>query len=371
MSSCQHSFKFNVDQDDSPPTIGDTLRAQRRRVIACTGLYAFAAIGVLAPCAALLLIRFSEWVKSLPAGVNPTFARLVADRPEVLVVSCVGGALGIALAVCGLVAWPIVMGRNNSPSKKVVLILGGLPIALGFMGTLMTFASAGKTSVVAAPLMLGATCAFVPLIIGMMAFGLLQLAINLMGQTPQTCTVEELPAKVAKYFDQFEAAAAAANLEPTGNFCFAPRRNRFRRTWIAPNGAYFVDATHLTMGETKICALSVSSATEDGHHFSTTDLGQPKLPRDKGLEHILQLPAAPLSDLIEQHIRVIGDWTERTGSRPLVFEPQDQLSFFEYTIATHMQQDSNELFWIGNPYRDRPLPPLPGRAWQGEECSAC
>jgi len=47
----------------------------------------------------------------------------------------------------------------------------------------------------------------------------------------------------------------------------------------------------------------------------------------------------------------------------------DHLAFFSYGLASHLQQDTNELFWIGNPYRDRPLPPLPGRVWQADECS--
>ena len=371
MPSCQKSVLFNIAEGSVETTAADTLKAQRRRVVACTGIYAFATIGTLAPCAALLLIRFSQWVKGLPAGVDPTLARLMADRPEIFTVSCLGGAVGIVLSVCGLMAWPILMGRNNTPSKKIVFTLGGLPLVLGIAGALMTVAKSSTTAAVVVPLMIGATFALVPLVVGLMALGLLQIAINLFGQTPKACAAGELPADVADYFDGFEAAAAKANLEPIGDVMFLPKRNRFRRAWMASNGAYFVDATYLKMGEAKIRALCVSSATEDGHFFSTTDLGHPKLPEDQGLQHTLQLDEAPLSELVERHIQTIGDWTERTGSRPLVFEPQDQLSFFTYTLAAHAQQDTNALFWIGNPYRDRPLPPLPGRVWQDEEATAC
>jgi len=258
------------------------------------------------------------------------------------------------------------MGRGNSPSKKVVLIIGGLPVALGFVGTVMVVAGSGKLGLVAAPLMIGATFALVPVLIGIMAIGLLNLARNVVGQTPLACNEETLPPLVADYFDNFNSAADEANLEFAGNFCFVPKRMKYRRTWLAPNGAYFVDATELTMGNTSIRALCVTSATDDGHFFSTTDLGQPTLPRDSGIEHHRQFPGAPLAELIERHIETIGDWTEQTGSRPLIFDASEQHALFEYGLAAHMRNEFNELFWIGNPYRGQPLPPLPGKAWQAE-----
>jgi hypothetical protein len=364
MFTDQLSLQLGDPQRNPAATVADTLRRLRRQVVAWLAIYTFAAVGMITVCAAITLVWFNQWLKTLPVGVEPTLARLMTDRPEILAVSCLGGAIGVFLAVGGMLGWRYSLGSENSPPKKVVLMLGGMPVALGCLGALLTFAKLGSLYVVAVPVLLGGSIAMVPFVVGLMALGILQLMLNLLGQAPLACGADELPPDVARYFDQFNAAARGAGLDFAGDFCFIPKRTKFCRAWIAPHGAYFVDATHLSVGNTVIRALSVSSATDDGHFFTTTDLSQPVPTNRGGLEHCLAVPGASLAELIERHINLVGNWVEKSGSRPLVFDAADQHELFAYGLAAHLQQESDTMLWLGNPYKNQPLPPLPGRTWQ-------
>lgn len=55
--------------------------------------------------------------------------------------------------------------------------------------------------------------------------------------------------------------------------------------------------------------------------------------------------------------------------RPLEFAATDLHAFASFGIAAFMRDKKGDFLWLGNPYVDQPLPPLPGRPWQPEETS--
>lgn len=332
-----------------------------------TVAYGISAGVSFAGCAAALLYLFLLWARARPPGAQPTLAGLMSEQPGILWVSGFGLLLGIGLAGGGLWMWRSVLGSESAPPKKVVLTVVGMPLLLDVVCSLLLVGNLGPLVVAFLPIMFGFTLALVPLAIGGLAFGLLKIASDQINQWPNICPDDELPANVASYFDRHNSPAAEAGLVPVGTYCYEPKRVKYRRVWMAPNGAYFVDATHASVAATSICGVGVYSATEDGHYFETSDVDQPTFESAEGVAHVTKLPGASLPELIEKHIQVVSDWVVRTGRHPLEFAASDECELADYGIAAHMQHVTHDLLWLGNPYRNQTLPPLPGRVWQGEK----
>ena len=146
-----------------------------------------------------------------------------------------------------------------------------LPVFLLLLGGVMTGIENPVTAVFVFPLMIGFALSTVPLQIGVLAAGLLRLSLRQLRQTPFPVESDELPPEVAGYFQQHDVAATEAGLTPLGDFGYEPGRKKFRRFWMAPGGAYLVEATRVSLGQSFLQAVCVFSATSDGRYFETVD----------------------------------------------------------------------------------------------------
>lgn len=337
-------------------------------------LYATVLLGSLVGCMYLMLKQFLTWVKALPEGVEPTWEKMMQEAPGVLYTSIACGAFSLLLAAAGAFFLLKVLGPQNRPPKKVVLTLSTLPFVVGVAGLGLPLTS-GATwgAVLVFPLLVGFVISFVPVELGLLGGCLASLGLRQLRQRPKLIDSADLPTAAADYFNPFEADALEAGLMPLGDFSYLPHWKKYRRYWMAPNGAYFVDATWVSLGQSTIEAIGICSATSDGHYFETVD--QPPREGSDGAEppeslvHVTHLAGAPLAELIEAHIRMVAKWTEHAGCRPLEFAATDIHAFASYGIAAFMRDKKSDFLWLGNPYADQPLPPLPGRPWQPEESS--
>jgi hypothetical protein len=361
--------------DDRRPAlpISEELAQLQGRTLLATILYAIVGCAAFATLAFLLIGQFIVWLKGLPAGVNPSWARLMADRPELLAISGSGIALGIGLATGGMLMWRRVFGADRMPSRKLVWTLGSLPLGLVFLGMVMTTPHGAVVTALTAPVMFGLAVALVPFEIGLLGCGMLRFAVRQLRERPTPIDVDSLSADVATYFRRLGDAAEKCRLEVVGDFSYGSKSRKFRRYYMAPNGAYFVDVTHASMGTAVLKAISVFGATDDGHYFEASDLANvPSISDHPASAHVLQMAGAPLEDLIEAHVQLVSNWTAEAGSLPLVFDAADVHELAAYGVAAHLRDATNEFLWLINPYTNRPLPPLPGRVWQpAEELELC
>ena len=365
------------DNSHAPDSIAVTpreaeLATLRRRLYFGTAFFALDAFGTLAVFVVLMLRQFIVWSKALPQGVEPSWERLMQDQPSIFFISVAGGVTGAMLAVMGMVVLIKFLGRENWPTKKVIQSMSSLPIAFAVMGVGAILTSEVPLDIaLALPLILGFTLSMVPLQLGLFAALLLGQALRQLRQRPTAIESAQLPVAATDYFNRVEADALEAGLTPLGDFTYLPHWKKYRRYWMAPNGAYFVDATWIDMDASTMSAVGVSSATSDGHYFETADQAPPAqlVPADpkESLTHVTHLPGAPLSELIATHIDDVGEWVKQAGCRPLEFAATDLHAFTNYGIAAYMRERRNDLLWLGNPYVGQPLPPLPGQPWQPEE----
>jgi hypothetical protein len=367
--------KDRAIEDNGPSSLEAEYARLRRGLIIGTFSYLFLLMASLTGCVAMILIPVAQWVKSLPQGAERSWERLMQDAPHVFYISVAGGVVGLLVAAGGFALVYNLLGRDRRPPKLVIVLLSTTPLFLTVMGLAGTLKSGtGVAAALMLPIVLGYAVAFVPMELGLLAMGLASLAVNQLRQRPVAINSAELPAAAAEYLNTFEADALEAGLTPLGDYTFLPERKKFRRYWMAPNGAYFVDASWIKTGQSTISAMGVSSATSDGHYFETVDqplpAGAPAAHKEGMLTHVTYLPGEPLPVLLEQHIEVVGDWAERAGCRPLEFAVDDLHAFTNYGIAAFMRETRNDLLWLGNPYAGQPLPPLPGRPWQREDALA-
>lgn len=365
--------KVSSDAPSSSPSQRELQLARlRRNLIAGAVAYGALVVVTLLGSAALVLLQIVGWVKALPPGVDRSFDRLMQDAPQIFYLALVSSALGLLLATPGFVMLKKILAGEPPVAKRLLWTMCGGNVMFALMAAGTALSTSGFAAALVAPLFLGYSLAFVPMEVGLLAACMASLGLNQLRQRPTPIESSKLPTAAAKYLNSFDADALEAGLTPLGDFAYLPHWKKYRRYWMAPNGAYFVDASWIDMGHTTLSAMGVTSATSDGSYFETADQPRPQGVSDagEGLAHITYLPGEPLAVILERHIEVVGEWVERSGCRPLEFAADELHALGDYGIAALMRETQNDFLWLGNPYAGQPLPPLPGRPWQPDEALA-
>ena len=350
------------------------LRKLRRQLFLALSAYATVAGVACLGTGYVLLRQFIAWRNALPQDALPSLEGLLNDRPEILATSLVGGVIGLAIAAVGMYSFYKLLGPKNHPPRKIAIGLTAFPLVFSAFGMVMTLGHGVLAALLILPFVFGYTLAMGPLQLFLLSCGLLNIALRQLRQSPEPIEATDLPAHVAEYFAEQDVAALEAGLTPVGDFVAAPDWDRYYRYWMAPNGAYFVEATWAVAGNTVISVVGVISATSDGRYFETVDHAHmgtlPELEVDDPLAHLEYLPDEPLETLIERHVELVADWVATHDCRPLEFSADECHALSRYGVVAHLREYRLDILWLANPYYGQPLPPLPGRSWHGEDSEA-
>ncbi|MEM9351937.1 MAG: hypothetical protein AAGA92_02900 [Planctomycetota bacterium] len=351
----------------------DGLAAVRRRLLgAGLPLAAVTGVACIAGMAAVLT-GVMGWARALEDAV-PTGGLLWEQRPDLVGTSIGFGIVGLMLAAAGMWLLYRALGPARRPPLKTLLTLASLPLMLCGLGLGSTATSGSLGLVAAGPLLVGFTATTLPLQMFVLCYCLLGLSMRQLRQEPEEVAEGDLPRDAAEYFAEPDAEALEAGLTPVGDFGYRPEWDKHRRVWMAPNGAYFLDATLAKTAGTTISAIGVCSATSDGRYFETVDqsaMGSAgSLELDDPLFGGQFLPGEPVGALIDAHLALVAEWCRERGCVPLEFAADDFEALARYGLAALMGRDKNELLWLANPYAGRGMPALPGRAIESSETLA-
>ncbi len=365
MSSVERGESARGSRSQNDLEYADELAAVRRRLLwAGLPLAAVTGLACVAGMAAVLK-GVMGWARALKDAV-PTGGLLWEQRPDLVWTSVGFGVFGLSLAAAGMWLLYRALGPERRPPLKTVLMLASLPVMLCGLGLGATASNGTLGLVAAGPLMAGFTATTLPLQMFLLCYCLLGLSMRQLRQEPVEVAEGELPKDAARYFAEPDAEALEAGLTPLGDVGYRPEWEKHRRLWMAPNGAYFLDATLAKTAGTTIQAVGVCSATSDGRYFETVD--QPpagsmaELDLDDPLFGGQFLPGEPVGALIDAHLALVAEWCRDRGCVPMEFAPDEYEALSRYGLAALMGRDTNELLWLANPYAGRGMPELPGRA---------
>ena len=308
-------------------------------------------------------------------GQEPNVQLLLSSPQSPLATVLLGAFMGLGLAAAGTVACLVILGRINWPALKVFGLLTGLPSLLSCAALVQAAVTQGTyMATILLPFAVAFSLVLVPMQLAMLSYCVLRLALRQLRSVEKPVDARDIPAAAADYFNSQETAALEAGLTPVGDSSYLPEWNKFRRYWMAPNGAYFSCATWAQTAAVNISGIEIYSATSDGHYFETASV-TPHQSRPSGLPddcvaHVESVPETPLKELIARHADRVGDWVCQRRCQPLEFTVDDASPLADYGVAALMREMRNDFLWLGNPYAGRPLPPLPGRPREFESAGA-